>query len=197
MGLTAASGLWIAGKGVAEACSRSAAAPVGVVFMSERHAKFFNKRACYLLIAGAFLFLSIFIGHRYMLPDGPPETAAVPVVASDRLPLRRVELRVPVFDAEAYDRPIIENNLFRPLGWTPPRPLEPHRLIGTILARDADTPSKAIIETTAGNQKTYIVSTGDKLSADTEVVSIQPKQVTLSTNGQQRSLSLNTDFWIQ
>ena len=97
------------------------------------------------------------------------------------------------FDAEAFKRTIVENNLFRPLGWTPPRPIEPYRLIGTIVPRRANTPRKAIIQTTAGNT-TYIVSTGESLDADTEVVSIESKQVVLSTKGQQRTLKLPSGF---
>lgn len=98
-----------------------------------------------------------------------------------------------VFDAEAFKRTIVENNLFRPLGWTPPRPIEPYRLLGTKLATDANTPPQAIIETTAG-QRIYIVSPGESLDADTEVVSIASKQVVLSTNGQQRTLKLPSGF---
>ena len=97
------------------------------------------------------------------------------------------------FDAEAFKRTIIENNLFRPLGWTPPRPIEPYRLIGTILPRSENTPRKAIIQSTAGNT-TYIVFSGERLDADTEVVSIASKQVVLSTNGQQRTLKLPSGF---
>lgn len=58
------------------------------------------------------------------------------------LPQRNVEHRTTpaVFDAsKAYYRTIIENNLFRPLGWTPPRPVEPYRLIGAL---DANVPQK-------------------------------------------------------
>lgn len=98
-----------------------------------------------------------------------------------------------VFDAEAFKRTIVENNLFRPLGWTPPRPIEPYRLIGTILPRSENTPRKAIIQSTAGNT-TYIVFSGERLDADTEVVSIASKQVVLSTNGQQRTLKLPSGF---
>ena len=39
----------------------------------------------------------------------------------------------PIFDSETFYRMIINNNLFRPLGWTPPRPIEPYRLLGTLL----------------------------------------------------------------
>ncbi len=88
---------------------------------------------------------------------------------------------------------IINNNIFHPLGWTPPVPREPYRLIGTILPRSANTPPKAIIQTTAG-EKTYIVSIGEKIDASTEVVDIQPKQVTISTDGKQRTLKLPIRF---
>ena len=98
-----------------------------------------------------------------------------------------------VFDIEAFKRTIIENNLFRPLGWTPPRPKEPYRLLGTLLPRDDRTPPTAILQTTAGNQ-TYIVTTGDQIDASTEVVSIEGKQVRLLTEGQQRTLRLRSSF---
>lgn len=83
------------------------------------------------------------------------------VGASERLPHRRVDLTLVVFDAAAYYRPILEYNLFRPLGWTPPRPIEPYRLFGTILARDGHTPPKAIIQRTTTNT-THIVTLGKK-----------------------------------
>ena len=80
-----------------------------------------------------------------------------------------------VFDAQSFYQTIIDNNLFRPLGWTPPRPTEPYRLIGTILPRSANTPPKAIIQTTA-DDRTYIVTPGESLDASTEVVLIEGKQ---------------------
>ena len=95
----------------------------------------------------------------------------------------------PVFDTASFYRTIIDNNLFRPFGWTPPRPTEPYRLIGTILPIDVNTPPRAILQSTAGN-KTYIVTTGETLDAETEVVSIAGKHVTLSRNGEQRTLRL-------
>ena len=130
----------------------------------------------------------------------PPRLLPLPgevVGVSDApAPPRRVRLTSPaVFDvSESFYRTIIDNNLFRPLGWRPPRPIEPYRLIGTHLPRSsANTPPKAIIESTAG-EKTYIVSTGEKIDAETEVVSIQGKQVILSRNGQQRTLKLPSGF---
>ena len=146
------------------------------------------QRAIYIFICGAFLFLSIFFGYRFVLPD-ESETVAMTVGVSERLPHRRVDLRPSDFDSAAYYRPILEYNLFRPLGWTPPVVREPYRLIGTILPRDANTPAKAILESNSGNQ-TFIVSVGDRFDDATEVVEIRPKQVVLSTNGKKRTLRL-------
>jgi len=148
----------------------------------------FNGRVRYLCIAGAFFLLLIVFVVR-ILSSSPSPAAPVNESAVETVP-RRVQQPLPrVFDSESFYRTIIENNLFRPLGWTPPRPIEPYRLIGTILPRDADTPPKAIIQTTAG-QQTYIVTTGEQIDALTEVVSIESKSVTLSTNWQQRTLHL-------
>ncbi|MYA69827.1 hypothetical protein F4009_17820 [Candidatus Poribacteria bacterium] len=123
------------------------------------------------------------------IPNSPPRLGEQPRALSrvrfhspDLLPLR----------SEFY-RTIIDNNLFRPLGWTPPVPRESYRLLGTLLPRDAHTPPQAIIESTAG-KKTYIVSIGDPLDASTSLFSIEGKQVTLSTNGQQRTLHLSIGF---
>ena len=151
----------------------------------------FLRRAGYLLIAGASLLIGIFFIYRSLgaSAERVVEVKVVPVEASSR-----ARALPPVaFDSFAYYRTIIGNNIFRPLGWTPPRPVEPYRLIGTILPRDANTPPQAILETTAG-QKTYIVTIGDKIETHTEVVDIQPKQVMLSTNGKQRTLKLPIRF---
>ena len=97
------------------------------------------------------------------------------------------------FQNTDFYRTIIDNNLFRPLGWRPPRPIEPYRLLGTKLATDTNTPPQAILQSTIG-QKTDIVSLGDQLDASTEVVSIESKQVTLSRNRQKRTLRLKIGF---
>lgn len=156
--------------------------------MSETQQNLFNKRACFL-IAGAFILLVTLF---FALMTSPIETQSVKVIEPPAE--RRVRLtHSPVFDAEAFKRTIISNNLFRPLGWTPPRPTEPYSVLGTILPRSANTPPKAIIQTTAGN-KTYIVTLGEKIDDATEVVLIERKQVTLSTDGQRRTLKLTTHY---
>ena len=171
--------------------------------MSEVQRNLFSKRACGVFLAGALILLVIVLALR----TSPPPTETFTIKETPNSPLRlgeppRTPSRVrfqfstlPPLQSDFY-RTIIDNNLFGPLGWTLPRPIEPYRLIGTLVARDTNTPPKVILQSTAGNT-THIVTTGDKLDADTEVVSIEAKQVTLQTNGQQRSLSLNADLWIR
>lgn len=165
------------------------------VFLGNRsmggNLKAFKRRAGYLLVVGAFLLLCLFIHYRSCVArvERVLSVKVVPVEPSRRdiAPLRVA------FAAELFYQTIIDNNLFRPLGWRPPRPIEPYRLIGTKLATDTNAPPQAIIQTTAG-EKTYIVLVGDSLDAETEVVLIESKSVTLSTNGQQRTLHLPSGF---
>ena len=95
------------------------------------------------------------------------------------------------FQKSEFYRMIVDNNLFRPLGWTPPRPREPYRLLGTILSRDANTPKQAILQKIRAG-RTYTVTIGEILDENITVTDIQSKQVTLKTNEQQRTLILNT-----
>ena len=157
--------------------------------MSETQRTLFNPRVSGLWIAGAFILLMIVV----VVSDRSPSTPEPEALKerTDPEPHRAHLSNLPIFDAAAFKRTIINNNLFRPLGWTPPRPVEPYRLLGTKLATDANTPPQAILQSTAG-QKTYIVSIGEKLDASTSLVSRQGKAVTLSTNGQKRTLRLNT-----
>ena len=97
------------------------------------------------------------------------------------------------FQNSDFYRTIIDNNLFRPLGWTLPRPQEPYRLLGTVIPTAAKSPPKAIIQNTVGNQ-THIVTIGDTLDSNTYVTDIQTKHVTLKKNGQRRQLTLKSSF---
>lgn len=94
------------------------------------------------------------------------------------------------FQKTEFYRTIVDYNLFRPLGWRPPRPREPYRLIGTLIPRDGATPKQAIVQrmTTGG---TETVTIGETLDAETKVVDIASKQVTLETGGRQRTLKLH------
>ena len=94
------------------------------------------------------------------------------------------------FQKSNFYRTIVDNNLFRPLGWTPPRKRELYCLLGTLIPTDERTPSQAIFQSTAA-RTTYTLTIGDKLDPDTTLIDIQPKQVTLEKVGQRRTLRLN------
>ncbi|MDE0017844.1 MAG: hypothetical protein OXU51_16800 [Candidatus Poribacteria bacterium] len=162
--------------------------------MSKTQRTLFNPRADGLWIAGAFVLLLIVVVVR-ILSSSPSPAAPVNESAVETVP-RRVQQPSPVFDSESFYRTIIDNNLFRPLGWTPPRPVEPYQLLGTILPTDEKIPPQAIIQVSTAGNKTHIVSIGDTLDADTKIVDIQPKQVVLDRTGQQITLKLDTSPWI-
>ena len=164
------------------------------------------RRACGLLIAGALVLLSI-VGVVRFPSSSPPIPEPSPLAETPNAPprlgeqphiLSRARLQPSTFQSPQSDfyRTIIDNNLFRPLGWTPPRPVKPYRLLGTILPTDEKTPPQAIIQVSTAGNKTHIVSIGDTLDADTKIVDIQPKQATLDRAGQQTTLKLNPSPWI-
>ena len=102
------------------------------------------------------------------------------------------------FQASAFYRTIVDNNIFRPLGWTPKAPRAAYRLIGTIIpvdGVDGKTGAQAIIQTIPGN-KTHIVGIGDTLAANVTVTHIENKQVTLNKLGKQTTLKLDVSRWI-
>ena len=101
------------------------------------------------------------------------------------------------FQGTEFYTTIIDNNIFRPLGWKPPRKKEPYRLIGTILWRDGKSEAQAILQKNSV-RRTYTVTIGDQLDAETTVIDIQTKQVTLEKVGQKpRTLTLNTTPWLK
>ena len=130
-------------------------------------------------------------------PGLSPLPGEVVGVSDAPAPPHRVRRASPkVFDAVTFKKTIIDNNLFRPLGWTPPRPIEPYRLLGTIIPTDAKTPPKAVIQNIVRNQ-THIVTIGDTLDSNTYVTNIQTKHVTLKKNGQPRQLTLKSSFLLR
>ncbi len=119
--------------------------------------------------------------------------SAVAPVAVRRSPAAFGDESLQAFQQTDFYRTIIDNNLFRPLGWRETRPVASYRLIGTLLPTDDTTPPRAFLQTTTENT-THIVSIGDKIDDHTKVVSIESKQVVLETDGKQRTLHLHICF---
>lgn len=94
------------------------------------------------------------------------------------------------FQNSAFYRMIIDNNLFRSLGWRPPRPKEPYLLLGTLIPTSGKSKAQAIVQHIPSGT-THTLATGGTLDTNTTLVDIQPKQITLSTNGQHRTLRLS------
>ena len=149
---------------------------------------------------GIALILPLLFANTQRLPSTPANKTigvSTPRSATKRPPLTKDrEAEVPFQETEFY-RTIVDNNIFRPLGWSPERPQEPYRLTGTLIPTDGKKSPQAIIQATQGN-KTYIVTIGDTLSKDTIITDIRHKQITLEKSGRQRTLKLRTPtIWLK
>jgi len=81
---------------------------------------------------------------------------------------------------ESFYQFIIDNNLFRSLGWQPPKQQPIYTLIGTAVSQNTSD-SKAFILERRSN-RFHIVKLGETLG-DARVKKIQSKQVTLREKG--------------
>lgn len=137
----------------------------------------------------------LLVSFRSPTPQTRPQRQVNPQKTS---PLESIGTRLKMESMRVQDtdfhRTIIDNNLFRPLEWRPPRPKEPYRLLGTILPTHGDP--QAILQATTQN-KIHTVTSGDKLNTDTTGTDIQAKQVTLERTGQQRTLKSNPSPWLK
>ena len=148
-----------------------------------------------IAIAGAILLLFILFFAFRTHPEKKALLRIKRVPSSVMVPRVEKSIKSPVFDSESYYRTIIDNNLFRPLGWSPPVRVEPYRLVGTIFPRDKNLPAQAIIEAVLGGT-THFVGVGDVIVGETVVVSIEAKSITLETAGKSRTLSLETSIFL-
>ncbi len=84
-------------------------------------------------------------------------------------------------DPSEYYQIIVDNNLFRPLGWKPPNKEPEYTLIGTSFDPTGDS-SEAFVLENRSNQF-HIVSVGDKIG-DAIVKEIAEREVSLYTDGE-------------
>ena len=95
-------------------------------------------------------------------------------------------LGAPQKEAGYYDV-IAENNLFRPLGWTPPKRQPKYALIATLLESRGGTAKALLMEN--ASEKTFYVTVGEKIG-DMTVESIKARQVKLNTSGEVLTLKV-------
>lgn len=91
-------------------------------------------------------------------------------------------------DADFY-RTIIDNNLFRPLGWTPPTAQPKYQLLGTVISVDGTKKQAILQEITSA--RLYFLTVGDRLG-DATLREILSKQVTLERAGKVFTLKQET-----
>ena len=88
---------------------------------------------------------------------------------------------------------IIDNNLFRPLGWRPKTLPFPYRLIGTVTYNSNNKKPIAVIQETNGQRESHIVSIGDQLR-DITVIDIQSKKVILDKKDKKIILRITQQY---
>ncbi len=86
----------------------------------------------------------------------------------------------------AFYKVIIENNLFRPLGWTPPNNEPVYSVVGTVVDANGTIAQATLLE--KRSNRYHFVTVGAKLD-DMTVMDIQAKQVTLDKAGE--TITLN------
>ncbi|MDE0553306.1 MAG: hypothetical protein OXI24_03770 [Candidatus Poribacteria bacterium] len=145
--------------------------------------------------SGVVLLLFVLLTH----PPPKIEIQVETILVSTRVSRSRpatLQETLTNFQKTDFYRTIVDNNLFRPLGWRPPRPREPYRLLGTVIPTDRETPPQAILQI-IGRNRTHTLTIGNKLDTDTTLIDIQPKQVTLEKAGEQKTLKLNTTTFLK
>lgn len=102
---------------------------------------------------------------------------------------RQARGKVDFGENEAFYRVIIDNNLFRPLGWKKQTDEPSYSLLGTVV--DGDTGIAQAILLEKRSNRHYFVSIGEKVG-DATVKEIQPKQVVLDEAGKAITLRANS-----
>lgn len=98
---------------------------------------------------------------------------------------RQNRSRIDFGENAAFYKVIIDNNLFRPLGWTPPNNEPAYSLIGTAIGADGAISQATLLE--KRSNRYHFVTIGSKLG-DLTVKDIQAKQVTL--DGAEKPITL-------
>ncbi len=94
----------------------------------------------------------------------------------------------PSNDNQNFYRVIVENNLFRALGWRKPKRESDYVLIGTLIEQNGKVAKAFVME--QRSSRYYSVSVGEKIGKST-VEKIEANQISLNTAG--KTVTLKTD----
>lgn len=111
-----------------------------------------------------------------------------PIRTTETLPRTRERTDRTDPTPQAFYQTIIDNNLFRPLGWRQPVHRPHYQLIATITGTD---PQALILD--KNTNKLHSLATGEKLGEST-LTEIKDKHVTLRKNEQNQTLRIRTIF---
>ena len=96
--------------------------------------------------------------------------------------------------ADDYFKVIVDNNIFRPLGWRPPKKEPEYTLIGTTSIPNGAYSEAIILERRSKQMRTVKVGeTFGKVS----VKEIKPKQVILDDNGKEIKLKMSSQQFLK
>ena len=104
---------------------------------------------------------------------------------TDRSGARQNRERIDFGENAAFYKVIIDNNLFRPLGWTPPNNEPAYSLIGTAVGVEGAVSQATLLE--KRSNRYHFVTIGTKLG-DITVKDIQAKQVIVDKAGKSMTL---------
>ena len=99
----------------------------------------------------------------------------------NRFRQRQNRVTVDFGENAAFYKVIVDNNLFRPLGWTPPNNDPAYSLVGTAVHPDGVIAQATLLE--KRSNRYHFVTIGEKLG-DITVKDIQAKQVVLEKDGE-------------
>lgn len=136
-----------------------------------------SKRMIVILLVVSVVFLIRQGDNTHAQGNGHDTSQGRVALSDNRNPINQSE---PQGNAAFY-QVIVENNIFRPLGWKEPIIAPKYALIGTIINSRGGM-AKALLKENASN-RTYYVTTGEKVGAAT-VEKIKSRQVRLNISGE-------------
>lgn len=93
-----------------------------------------------------------------------------------------------------YYNVIVNNNIFRPLGWRPPNKEPEYSYIGAYVSDDATKSEGYVLE--IRSNRFYTAGIGDKIG-DAVVTDIKKKEILLDKNGEKITLKLGNEQWLK